>query len=59
MPELLTDNEIEELIKKAIQATGASSMQDMGKVITVLKSQLRGRADMGKVSNKVKELLAK
>ena len=29
------------------------------KVITVLKSQLKGRADMGKVSNKIKELLTK
>jgi uncharacterized protein YqeY len=59
MPEPLTDEEIEELIKKAIQATEATSMQDMGKVITVLKPQLKGRADMGKVSNKIKELLAK
>ena len=59
MPEPLTDDEIEDLIKKAIQATEATSMQDMGKVITALKSQLRGRADIGKVSNKVKELLTK
>jgi uncharacterized protein YqeY len=59
LPEPLTDEEIEELIKKAIQATEATSMQDMGKVMAVLKSQLRGRGDMGKVSNKVKELLAK
>lgn len=59
MPEPLTENEIEELIEKAIKATEATAMQDMGKVIAVLKSQLRGRADMGKVSNKIKELLAK
>ncbi len=59
LPEPLTEDEIEELIEKAIKATEATAMQDMGKVMAVLKSQLRGSADMGKVSNKVKALLAK
>jgi uncharacterized protein YqeY len=38
-------------------ATGAAGMQDMGKVMGVLKPQLQGRADMGKVSGLIKAKL--
>lgn len=42
---------------EAIAATGAASMQDMGKVMGVLKPQIQGRADMGIVSKLVKTKL--
>ncbi|MGX9419193.1 GatB/YqeY domain-containing protein [Vibrio sp. RC27] len=58
MPQALNDNEVAELIKAAIETSGASSMQDMGKVMAVLKPQIQGRADMGKVSGLVKSNLA-
>jgi uncharacterized protein YqeY len=58
MPEQLSDDEIEVLIKEAIASTGAESMKDMGKVMGQLKSKLAGRADMGAVSGKIKALLS-
>lgn len=57
MPEQLSDDEIESLIKEAIASTGAESMKDMGKVMGQLKPKLAGKADMGAVSGKIKSLL--
>lgn len=57
LPTQLSENEIEELIKKAIASTGASGMADMGKVMGILRPDLAGRADMGSVSQKIKALL--
>lgn len=57
LPQPLSDDEIAQLIKEAISSTGAQSMQDMGKVMGILKPQLQGRADMGQVSGKIKALL--
>jgi uncharacterized protein YqeY len=57
MPEQLSDQELENIIKKIIAETKASSIRDMGKVMGALKAKIAGRADMGKVSAKVKELL--
>ena len=57
LPQPLTADEITVLIDEAIQSTGASSMQDMGKVMGILKPKLQGRADMGKVSGLIKAKL--
>jgi uncharacterized protein YqeY len=57
LPEQLTEAEINELIDAAMQATGASSMKDMGKVMGQLKPKLQGRADMGAVSALIKARL--
>lgn len=57
LPEALSDDEIEQLIAKAISDTDASSMKDMGKVMGILKPQMQGRADMGAVSGKIKAQL--
>ncbi|RXJ70500.1 glutamyl-tRNA amidotransferase [Veronia nyctiphanis] len=54
MPQPLTDEEVTALVKEAVASSGASSMQDMGKVMAVLKPQVQGRADMGKISQLVK-----
>lgn len=54
LPAQLSDEEIQALLKQAIQETGAASMQDMGKVMAVLKPKLQGRADIGKISGLVK-----
>jgi uncharacterized protein YqeY len=58
LPKALTDDEISVLIDEAMEATGAESMQDMGKVMGMLKPKLTGRADMGKVSGLIKAKLA-
>ena len=57
LPEQLGDAEIRTMIDEAIQATGASSMKDMGKVMGQLKPKLQGRADMGAVSAMIKSKL--
>jgi len=57
LPEKLNETDLEALIRKAIEETGAEGMQDMGKVMGVLKPKVQGRADMGEVSAKVKSLL--
>lgn len=54
MPQALNDAEIEALIAEAISATEAKGMQDMGKVMALLKPKLAGRADMAKVSILIK-----
>jgi len=58
LPAQLSDAEIEQMIDEAMSTTGASSMQDMGKVMGQLKPKLQGRADMGQVSQKIKQKLS-
>lgn len=58
LPAALGEDEIAALIDEAIASTGAAGMQDMGKVMGVLKPQLQGRADMGAVSGLVRSKLA-
>jgi len=58
MPQALSDAEIAVLLNEAIAASNAQGMQDMGKVMSLLKPQLAGRADMGKVSSLIKEKLS-
>jgi len=57
LPAQLSNDEIEQAVKSAIQETGASSAKDMGKVMGILKTKLQGKADMTIVSVKVKEQL--
>ena len=57
LPQALTEDEIMELIKKAIVATNASLIKDMTKVMTYIKPQAQGKADMGKISAIVKSML--
>ena len=57
MPQQLTEAEIAAEVATAVSATGAKAMQDMGKVMALLKPKLAGRADMAKVSAMVKAKL--
>jgi len=59
MPQQMTEAEITAAVAEAINASGAKSPQEMGKVIALLKPRLAGRADMGKVSALVKAQLTK
>ena len=56
-PAQLSEEEIAVKVNEAIEQSGASSMQDMGKVMGQLKS-LAGSADMGLISKLVKEKLS-
>jgi uncharacterized protein YqeY len=58
LPEQLSDDEVSGLVKAAITETGAASMQDMGKVMAIVKPQVQGKADMGAVSGLVKAQLS-
>lgn len=57
LPEAMDDAAIAAIIQAAIAETGAQGMKDMGNVMAIVKPQVQGRADMGAVSKKVKELL--
>jgi len=58
LPEQLSDEALRTRLQDIIDATGASSMQDMGRVMGQAMQQLRGKADGGRISAIVKELLS-
>lgn len=58
LPKALTQAELNDLLTQAVAATGASSMQDMAKVMAWLKPQVQGRTDMGALSGLVKSKLS-
>ncbi len=57
LPAQLSDDELTQIVDAAMAEVGASSMQDMGKVMGIVKPQVQGRADMGAVSGLVKAKL--
>lgn len=57
LPEALTPEAIAALIDEAMVSAGATSMQDMGKVMAWLKPRLQGRADLGAVSAQIRQRL--
>ncbi len=57
LPEPLAPEAIDALIGEAILAVGATSPRDMGKVLSTLRPQMQGRADMALVADKVKARL--
>lgn len=59
LPKQLSEAELTVVLKEIIATTGASSPQDMGKVMGVATKKLAGLADGKAISAKVKELLAK
>lgn len=58
MPAQLSAEELDAAIAAAIEATGAASMRDMGKVMGQLQGELAGKADMSAVAATVKAKLA-
>jgi len=58
LPEQMSADEIAALVDEIVAATGASGMQDMGKVMGQLKAKAQGRADMGQLSALVKTKLS-
>ncbi len=58
LPQPLSEEEVDVLITAALESSGAAGMQDMGKVMGILKPQVQGRADMGAISGKIRARLA-
>jgi uncharacterized protein len=57
MPAQISDEELSALVGDAVAETGASSPQDMGKVMSLVMPQVKGRADGKRVSAAVREKL--
>lgn len=57
LPQALSDEEIDNMVKAAVVESGAESVKDMGKVMGLLKGKMQGRADMSVVSAKIKAAL--
>lgn len=57
LPEQVSEEELQKVIKEIIDQTGASSMKDMGKVMGLANKKLAGRADGKTISGVVKQLL--
>ena len=58
LPEQISEEEIENVLKVIIADLGASSMADMGKVMGVASKQLSSQADGKVIATKVRQLLA-
>jgi uncharacterized protein YqeY len=59
LPQPLSEGELEALVSEAIEATGATSPREMGKVMGWLAPRTRGRADGKRVSELVAAALAR
>ena len=58
LPAELTDTDIEAIVVDSINQTGAKSMSEMGKVMSLVMQKTAGRADGGKVSALVRQKLS-
>ena len=50
LPSQLSEDELDEIVKAAVESTGASTMKDMGKIMAEVMPKIKGRAD-GKLVN--------
>ncbi len=57
LPEPLSESDIDGLLSEVITKLGATSVNDMGKVMAEMKEKLQGRADMALLSAKLKKRL--
>lgn len=57
LPEMMTEEEVRDVVSQKINQLGASGMQDMGKVMGSLMEELKGKADGSLVSRIVKKEL--
>jgi uncharacterized protein YqeY len=58
MPELLSEDELEDIVDDVIAEVGATSLRDLGRVMADVMPQVSGRADGSQVSQLVREKLA-
>lgn len=58
LPAQMSDEDLDAIVADAVQQSGASGPQDMGKVMGLAMKAVDGRADGGRVSGLVKEKLA-
>jgi len=58
LPEQLSEEEITAIVKQIVDELGASTMKDMGKVMSAVGAKVNGRADNKIVSQIVRNVLA-
>jgi len=58
LPEQLSEQELQKMVKEAIGKTGAKEIKDMGRVMAQIMPQAKGRADGSEISKIVKETLS-
>ncbi len=59
LPEQLSPEDVDEIIKSTIQEAGITGMKDMGRLMKELMPIIKGKADGKMVSQRVKEILEK
>jgi hypothetical protein len=59
LPKQMTEAELIPVLKAIIQKEGATSVKDMGKIMSAASRELAGKADSRIIAEKVKELLAR
>ena len=57
LPRQLDENEVQKAIAEGLEATGAESLRDMGKVMAWLKDRYNGQMDFAKVGAAIREKL--
>ena len=57
LPQQLSEEEVQDIVQRAIRATGAESPKDMGRVMGIIMPQVKGRADGKLVNNLVRQYL--
>ena len=57
LPEELSDEALEAIVRETIAELSASSMADMGGVMKAVMPKIQGRADGGKISQMVRQIL--
>jgi uncharacterized protein len=57
LPQQLTQDELEVIVKKAVEDTGAVSAKDIGKIMQAVMPQVKGRADGKAINQIIKRLL--
>lgn len=58
LPKQMSETEIEAVVQKVIAETGATGMNEMGKVMGMVSKQLAGRADGKTISTIIKQKLS-
>ena len=57
LPEQLSEEELEEIVRETIKEINASSMKDIGKIMKTVMPKVKGRADGNLVNKEVKKIL--
>jgi len=57
LPQQLSDDEVKKIVNKIIQDIGATNIKDMGKVMSIVMKELKGKADGRKVQELVRSEL--